>query len=137
MATFTDKLITAFRNLGVKNGTKYPAAVNSPDVQAAIEYAMASALAKAAEERKQIARQAVMPLAEQYQDNLGTHVVVDSPFVTLTAQVVRGARRLDERLLLDNIMKQCNLDKRAAQSLIDQSKVTGDNQLRLTATLAE
>jgi hypothetical protein len=137
MTTFTDRLITAFRNLGVKNGTKHPAVINSPDVQAAVEYAMASALAKAAEERKQVARLALLPLAEKHHADLGTHVVVDSPFVTATVQVVRGARRLDEKMLLDNIMKQCKLDKSSAQHLIDQSKVIGDNQLRLTATLAE
>jgi hypothetical protein len=96
------------------------------------EYAIACALASAAEDRKDLARNSLQPYLQPCCDKLGVHVIVDSPHVKLVANVVRGSRRLNENLLLANIMQRCNIDYRTAREIIESSKVEGNNQVRLT-----
>jgi len=107
--------------------------INDPASAAAAEYAIACALARAAEDRKDLARNSLQPYVQPYLDKPGVHVIVDSPHVKLVANVVRGGRRLNEHLLLANIMQQCNVDYQTACEIIESSKVEGNNQVRLTA----
>ena len=106
------KALTAFANIGTKNGTSAP---DSQDNRASIAHEMfiADALASAATKRKEAAKKQALDagiIRDEYKEG-STEEVYSNEHLTLAAKTASGANRLDADALKVELMKELGTDK--------------------------
>lgn len=106
------KALTAFANIGTKNGTSPP---DSQDNRASIAHEMfiADALASAATKRKEQAKKAAFDagiIKDEYKPG-STDEVYSNEYLTISAKTASGAERLDASELKTALMKELGTDK--------------------------
>ena len=124
----------AVARIGSTNGHKPPVSNNQDDALWQ-EYVISKFIKDAAEARAKAARDAVLPQVTNHV--LGQFIVHDSTYVTALARVQRGQSRIDEQLLITNLVKTFNLDVAAVSAAIEASRKRGDNIAVLTVTLKQ
>lgn len=127
----------AVSNIGHKNGTAAPR-VNNTEDQLVLEYAIASALYKSAEDRKEAAATAVK---QHFKDEIAnvpqssTMTVHSSDYCTLNVQIAKGAARLDKAKLTNELQKRFKLSKEDAEAFVLSCSNVSADSIRLSGTL--
>lgn len=117
-ADYVVKLQSLIDRAGKHNGTKPPQSNDAVDALAQ-EYAIAKALADAADSRVERARTALMK-GMQLPERKGQHILHDTQFALVEDQVVSNARLIKPAMLLNALVTECGMTLTQADEFIDR-----------------
>lgn len=128
------KIAEAINRIGTQIGVRLEIP-NDETAHAALELYIAQQIKRAAESRAEAAREEFVKLITA-PVHRGTHIVHDSAYATVIADMRASPRRFVEAKLVSAIVKRFNITIEDAQALIDSAKQTSNSLvMQLTPAL--